>query len=78
MYNYRRSLYIKYERGQVEPKNGDTAAMEEVERRKDRIEKKGGKEVRKYERKDRKLKVESRSGKSKKKRGSLKIINETI
>jgi hypothetical protein len=46
MYNYRRSLYIKYERGQVEPKNGDReAAMEEVERRKDRIEKKGGKEV---------------------------------
>jgi hypothetical protein len=61
MYNYRRSLYINYERGQVEPKNGDGAAMEEVERRKDRIEKKGGKEVWKYERKDRKLKVESRS-----------------
>jgi hypothetical protein len=34
MYNYRRSLYIKYERGQVEQKIGDRGgAMEEVERR---------------------------------------------
>jgi hypothetical protein len=34
MYSYRRSLYIKYERGQGEQKNGEWgAAMEEVERR---------------------------------------------
>jgi hypothetical protein len=46
MYNYRRSLYVKYERGQEEQKNGDMGgggAMEEMERRKDRIEIKGRK-----------------------------------